>query len=1138
MENQGLIVLVILLAVLVVILVLSLIKSGRAKNEGRGEQMPGVPVERYEAPANHEIYEIANNLEGFFNIVAHPKELEAFSVFKGGVRLLCSPAFSPDEVARYAVGDHIPISCMALQAMRERSDTARQRREILFGIGTFNPYQHYFAFKFLAEATPKDDRLIGKVLGCTTQYMGNRLSRSDLEDLVRQRHGMGEPLEFGEDEISFLNDEGMTVLRKFLSEIDPELGGPLLEGIGKNRPAPAWPGMLPYSEDGSNILETTGRIWTEKDAKNAESLVIHTDAERAVAEIKALLVAPQPQSVLLTGESGVGKTTIQRILARQLFEEKWTIFIAGHGDLQAGQIYIGMMEQRIKQIIEKLRNTKKIIWHIPDIDRLAFSGTHQHSNFSVLDSILPHVADGSLRIVADAQPSAYDRLVRIQPRIPNAMAVCSVNAASRDVTLDIARQWLRTSGQEAGDKVLGEVWDLAQQYLGARAAPGNVMDLLKSTTRRLAGTASENKSSIGVDDVILTLTQQTGLPLDLLDSKRGLDLDDLGKSLSARVIGQDEAVQCLVDRVAMIKAGLADPTRPFGVFLFAGPTGTGKTEIAKTLATWLFGSVNRLIRVDMSELQTPESLDRLVGSLDKTESESLADQIRKQPFSVILLDEFEKAHPKVWDLFLQVFDDARLTDRRGRTTSFRHTIIILTVNLGATIPTGLSIGFASGDRRFDVDEVNRAVDAAFSREFINRLDRVVVFRPLDRELMRKILHRELQEALSRRGLKGRPWAVEWDESAIAFLLEKGFTPDLGARPLRRAIEQHLLSPLAATIVRHQFPEGDQFLFISCSGEGLHVEFVDPDMEGEGEVSAPAAHPSETIASGKDAARSILLQPTGSLPELANLQTLLNEVESEIRSEKWRQKKTALFAEMAHAEFWSSSERFSVLGLLETIDRVEKGLDRAHALHARLEGHASKEKLPRRLIAMLAQTVYLLNAACEDVLQGLPREAFLLVEALTKGRPDTASAVSFAHKIADMYEAWAKKRNMRLTCLFRTDLRNDVEMRALYCVSGYGAHSILATEMGLHVRERPGKTPQARLRDSVRVTVGPQPDAPLPSSIGAATDIAERALVEVKTRDHDIVRRYRERPSPLVRDASRGWRTGRIDLVLEGNFDLF
>ena len=214
----------------------------------------------------------------------------------------------------------------------------------------------------------------------------------------------------------------------------------------------------------------------------------------------------------------------------------------------------------------------------------------------------------------------------------------------------------------------------------------------------------------------------------------------------------------------MIKAGLTDPTRPQGVFLFVGPTGTGKTEIAKTLAEFLFGSPNRMIRLDMSEFQEPEALSRILGEQkemsENTKNTALVNLIRNQPFSVVLLDEFEKAHPNIWDLFLQVFDDGRLTDRRGNSADFRHCIIILTSNLGANIPHGTNIGFTKSSG-FTSGSVERAVGQVFRREFLNRLDRIIVFRPLARSVMKDILHKELDQVVDRRGLRTRNWAVEW-----------------------------------------------------------------------------------------------------------------------------------------------------------------------------------------------------------------------------------------------------------------------------------------------------------------------------------------------------------------------------------------
>ena len=364
--------------------------------------------------------------------------------------------------------------------------------------------------------------------------------------------------------------------------------------------------------------------------------------------------------------------------------------------------------------------------------------------------------------------------------------------------------------------------------------------------------------------MIATLSAATGLPLHVLDPRAPLSLDDVRAFFESRVLGQPEAVECLVDRVALVKAGLTDPTRPLGVFLFVGPTGTGKTEIAKAFSEFLFGSPDRLVRLDMSEFQTPESLERLLG--DSAEGESAApliSSVRKQPFTVLLLDEFEKAHQNVWDVFLQVFDDGRLTDRNGRTVDLRHCVIILTSNLGSAIPRGPGVGFTGRSGEFDPATVTKSVEQSFRPEFLNRLDRVVVFRPLGREIMRGLLEKELNDVLERRGFRMHPWAVEWDEAAIDFLIEQGFSAELGARPLKRAVERYLLTRIATAIVERQFPEGDQFLFITArDGTGLDVAFVDPNA-GEPESATAAEEPVDP--GGLTVAR-VALEPDGTEAE--------------------------------------------------------------------------------------------------------------------------------------------------------------------------------------------------------------------------------------------------------------------------------
>lgn len=1116
-----------------------------------------------EAPAaTEDAATLVRGAEEFFNATTHPRELLTNDTFLRSVEVARTSTDTTFALLASAAGYDALAACMSLEAVaRRKGEDQLVTDSVLRDVNSYYYWPRFFALRALGAHAGR--MVLARLLARLNASWRDDMPMQFLREFVAERTSSGECVTT-EEMMSEVRALGLTAEQ--LAEVNQtlkELGDLLPEALKDE--AERWLEVREASE----FVKTFGRVW-EPDVRAAadegEVFVLDSVAAR-VAELEAAIKREPARSVLLVGESGTGKTALVRALAERLRAEQWIVFEAGAGEVMAGQTYIGQIEERVQSIVRQIGG-KRVLWVVPNFHETLWAGRHRYSPVGVLDLLLPSIESGAVKVIGEVPSEAYEQLLRLRPKLRTAMQTCRVAPLSDEETLELGRRWAKRYGDikltregvelpgaglkpRVSEKTLCEALQLAKQYLGDKAAPGNLLILLDATRRRMLAEEKGFREEVTLDALLFTLSQLTGLPVQILDEREGLDLSELRAFFERRVLGQPEAVDCLVERVAMVKAGLTDPTRPQGVFLFVGPTGTGKTEIAKTLAEFLFGSPDRMIRLDMSELQTWESQARILGEADETsDSAALVNQIRKQPFSVVLLDEFEKAHSAVWDLFLQVFDDGRLTDKRGNTADFRHSVIILTSNLGATLPHGASVGFAQEQSQFAAGSVERAVGRAFRREFVNRIDRVVVFRPLGRGVMRDLLRKELNDVLTRRGLRTRQWAVEWDESAIEFLLEKGFTADLGARPLKRAVERYLLSPLALTIVNHQFPEGDQFLFVrsASDGEALDVQFVDPDAPEEGSDSSAVADEVETAITEARELRleAVVLDPRGTPEELRVLQLKYDEVAAQVEDDAWSARKEASLREMQTGDFWSSPARFSVLGAIEYMDRVEAGLDTAGSLLARLRG--DRRRLPPDLVGRVAQQLYLLDSACRGLREGHPRDAFLLVTAAREPGTDRARSEAFAQRLARMYRRWAERRRMRFE-LFENgdDSRSNNggtasagEYRALIAVSGYGAYTILLPESGTHVFETAQEEkPFNRTRATVRV-VG-QPDEPAGHVANALRQQAERALSEESSSSTSnaaaVVRRYREEPSPLVRDTARGWRTGRLERVLEGDFDL-
>lgn len=1055
-----------------------------------------------------DIESIATALDPIYERSAHPQLLEDNPTFQQAVAMLADPKLPLDTVINYGIGANQPLAAAALAAMARRADGAPAVARMIDHLYYTNAWNAYFLLRYVQ--THAQTPVVGAVLVQARDWWAdNVILPPVLTDFVAERAAKDEEVDL------FLAlharaPEDLDSFERLLRKMPPQIAPQLLDDLRRWR----------ASRVDLGVLRSVGLVW------GAEQLLpqpLLNERLRALIET-ALDGIHERKSVMIAGDVGTGKTAFIRALAADLMDRGWIFFQASGSEVLAGQSYIGQLEERVRQLLASLGTARRVLWYVPQFHELLYVGRHSQSPIGLLDLLLPAMDAGQVCIIGELRTVALERLLQLRPRLRYACTRVDLAPANDAETLQLGEQLIAheyaPSQLSMTPEALREAFHLARHYLHSMEAPGHLLNLLRQA--RESALKSGNGGDVGRDVLLATVARITGLPRMVLDERAGLDANGLRQFFETRVMGQPEAVSCLVDRIAMLKAGLTDPDRPVGVFLFAGPTGTGKTEVAKVLAEFLFGSAERMIRLDMSEFQDPLSTGRLIGqSSDMSDSDALVHRIRRQPFSVVLLDEFEKAHPRVWDLFLQVFDDARLTDALGNVADFRHSIIILTSNLGAAEHKSGSLGFVNAQGIFTPAQVLRTVGATFRPEFVNRIDRVVVFRPLSRTVMRDILRKELREIMQRRGFRHRDWAVEWEESALEFLLQKGFTPDMGARPLRRAIDEYVLAPIAMTIVENRFPEGDQFLFVRAAHDALEVEFVDPD--------APA-QPVAPVERAVDLSYPpLLLSATGSDKERSFLQHGCEALERHLSDAQWTDAKQHLLDAMKHPGFWNDDTRFATLAQVENMDSIEAGFATAQSLLRRL-GARSGRSAPASIVSNLAQLLYLLEHALEDRAHGRSRDVYIGIDAVAT---DGASARTAAWKleITRMYQAWATRRRMRWETLTSRTPRAAV----LLSVSGFGAHGILAREIGVHVLEIPDAEGGFD-RHSVRVRVVPQPLVPTRGDADAG-EVASRALDACEGNLNAIVRRYRRDPSPLVRDAVAGWRSGRIDQVLDGNFDL-
>ena len=1072
---------------------------------------PSTPVPPDESLAIT-LHRVSERLDPLAEKSAHPRDMTEWPVFQEAVDAFSRPEVSIEVLRQYIFGANWALSCAALLALKKHPDRGSQLTNLLAQLAKLRPWVVYFALQYIVDLEPRPP--VGAPIAVAPKWWPDNMVIPDLfREYFAQRESKGDEPTFAD----YLNSPLRTppeFIDSLLGKIDHPFAGQLLEELRR------WRG----GQIDRRFLASFGRFWTLSDD---DRLLVEPEPWRDLLDHaeRAILHKP-PRSIMVSGELGVGKTSFVDLLARRLSTAGWNLFEASGVELAANQTYIGQLEGRVRQMLAELDSTKRMAWRVGDLLQIAESGTHRGQSATILDQVLPAIIAGRLVLVGEASPAGVSRLMQIRPSLRSHMEIFRLHAMNESEATSLATQVAylieRHRSLKIEPQALTTVLHLTQQYLGSGQLPGAAIELLKRSANLIQTAKSTNLTPA---DVFSTLSQMTGLPISILDDKQRIELELVRRFFAERVIGQEEAVSAIVDRVAMLKAGLVDPNRPVGVFLFAGPTGTGKTELAKTLAAFLFSSPDRLVHLDMSEFQTAESTIKILGQGGYTRvADSLVEKIRKQPFSVVLLDEFEKAHANVWDLFLQIFDAGRLTDANGRTVDFRHTIVVLTSNLGATSHQSAGLGFVPSAGAYSENQVLRAVQQTFRPEFVNRLDKIIVFRPLSRELMRSILRKELKAVLERRGLRWRDWAVEWESSAIEFLLDRGFSPEMGARPLKRAIDEYLLAPLAATIVEHRFPEGDQFLFVRSNGKAIEVEFVDPDASEEEAIAVP-----DVESGGEVSLAAMILRPRGTARERAALDLAKSQLEAELASANWATLKQELQMKTAAGDIWTRQDRFAIFARLALMDRVSEATRTAQRLTLRLDSSGKKsDVIPRDLVSRLALQLHLIRQGVADALLDSPIDVLMSIEPILDGSTDGPSQTAWCGQISKMYKRWAERRRMQFEEVLPVRGRGP----AILLVSGFGAFRTLAAEAGLHVLEETEQEGGRRAVARVRTAAGPVEETNALESYRQFADRLSRAA-----ESSAVVRRYRGNPAPLVRDAVAGWRSGRLEAVLDGDFDL-
>ena len=646
-------------------------------------------------------------------------------------------------------------------------------------------------------------------------------------------------------------------------------------------------------DNGTPTLDELARDLTEMVRKDQIDPVVGRDNE--IKRVVQILSRRTKNNPVLLGEPGVGKTAVAEGFSQKIVNgevpdnlKNKRVMMLDMGSLVAGTKYRGEFEDRLKKIIEEIREDGNVILFIDEMHTLIGAGGAEGA-IDASNILKPALARGEVQVIGATTLNEYQKYVEADAALERRFANVTINEPTPEVALTILKglrpKYEKHHQLQITDEALESAVKLSKRYIASRFLPDKAIDLMDEAAARVRINNSQKVDKVSaikkklselsqekteallkedfekaaeirneelkiqeklekqiqrdkdeedsnnyrvkvtVEDIAEVVSEWTGVPVTQINRSEGDRLIRLEKILHNRVIGQDEAVKAVSKAIRRARSGLKDPTRPIGSFMFLGPTGVGKTELAKALAEAMFGSEDSMIRIDMSEYMEKYTTSRLIGSppgyVGYDEGGQLTEKVRNNPYSVVLLDEVEKAHNDVFNILLQVLDDGFLTDSKGRKVDFRNTIIIMTSNLGATaLRDEKSVGFGAKDVSDDYEamaaKVRETLKKTFRPEFLNRLDETVVFHSLNKEEIHQIVKLMAKNIIDR--IKEQNINLKITPAAIDIVAEAGFDAEYGARPIRRVLQDKIEDLLSEELLAGNIETGATVTIGAKKGE--------------------------------------------------------------------------------------------------------------------------------------------------------------------------------------------------------------------------------------------------------------------------------------------------------------------------------